>query len=138
MIRVCLKIEKNCKNCRNNIWNKKNPITKQVYENNTMMKTERSPIIGRSGCGKTDLMLSLLKNKNPDDVNIICKTDNQYPSNYHNQSSEVLHFEDYGNKTIVFDDMLGSKEAKDIHYSCFFYSWSPAKSGSILHFSFMV
>ena len=59
-------------------------------------------------------MLSLLKDKNPDDVCIICKTDYQYPSKYYNQSSEILHLEDYGNKTIVFDDTLGSKEAKDI------------------------
>ena len=58
-------------------------------------------------------MLSLLKDKNPDDVYIICKTDNPYPSKYHNQSSEILHLEDYGDKTIVFHDMLGSKEAKD-------------------------
>ena len=79
-----------------------------------MIKTERTLIIGRSGCGKTFLMLSLLKDKNPDDVHIICKTDNQYPSKFHNQSSEILPLEDYENKTIVFDDMLGSKGAKDI------------------------
>ena len=79
-----------------------------------MMKTERTRIIGRSGCGKTFLMLSLLKDKNPDDVYIICKTDNQYPSKYHNQSSEILTLEDYGNIIFVFDDMFGSKEAKDI------------------------
>ena len=85
-----------------------------MYENNTIIKTKRTLIIGRSGCGKTFLMLSLLKEKNPDDVYIICKTDNQYPSKYHNQSREILPLEDYGNKNIVFDDMLGSKEAKDI------------------------
>ena len=79
-----------------------------------MIKTERTFIIGRSGCGKTLKMLSLLKDKNPDDVYIICKTDNQYPPECHNQSSEILPLEDYGNKTIVFDDMLGSKGAKDI------------------------
>ena len=58
-------------------------------------------------------MLSLLRHKNPDDVDIICKTENQYPSKYHNQSSEILPLEDYENKTIVFDDMLVSKEARD-------------------------
>ena len=77
-----------------------------------MIKTERTLIIGRSGSGKTFLMLSLLKDKNPEDVYIICKTNNQYPSKYHNQSSEMLLLEDYGNKTIVSDDMLGSKEMK--------------------------
>ena len=74
----------------------------------------RTLVIGRSGCGKIFLMLSLLKYKNPDDVNINSKTDNQYPSKNHNQSGEILPLEDYGDKTYVFDDMLGSKEAKDI------------------------
>ena len=92
----------------------KKTITKHVYENKTMMKTERSLIQGRSRCGKTFLILSVLKDKNPEDVYIFCKTYNQYPSNYHNQSSEILPLEDYGNKTIVFDDILRSKEAKDI------------------------
>ena len=58
-------------------------------------------------------MLSLKKDKNPDDVYIICKTDKQYPSKFPNQSSEILPLESYGGKTIDFDDMLGSKEAKD-------------------------
>ena len=71
-----------------------------------MTKTEKSHIIGRSGCGKTFLMLSLLKDTNPDDVYIICEKDNQYPSKYQNQSSEILPSEDYANRTIVFDDML--------------------------------
>ena len=84
--------------------------TKHVYDNNTLMKTERTLIIGRSGCGKTFLMLS--KEKYPDDVYIICKTDNRYPSKYHNQSREILPLEYYGNKTI--DDTLGLKKAKDI------------------------
>ena len=109
-----VKNRKKCNKCLNNIRNKnKKPIIKHVYENNTMIKTERNLIIDRSGCGKTFLMLSLLKDKNPDDVYIICKTDNQYSSKFHNQSREILPLEDYGNKTIVFDDMLGSKEAKD-------------------------
>ena len=59
-------------------------------------------------------MLSLLKDRNPDDVYRICKTDNQFPLKYHNQSSEILPVEDYGNKTLDFDDVLESKEAKDI------------------------
>ena len=54
-----------------------------------------------------------MKDKNPEDFHIICQTDNQYPSKYHNQSSEILPLEEYVNKTIVFDDMLGSNEAKD-------------------------
>ena len=85
-----------------------------MYENNTMIKIERTLIIGRSGCGTTFLMLWLYKDKNPDDVYIIGKTDNQYPLKFQNQSREILPLEDYGNKTIVFDNMLGSKEAKAI------------------------
>ena len=110
-----VKNRKKCNKCLNNIRSKnKKPIIKHVYENNTMIGTDRTLIIGRSGCGKTFLMLSPLKDKNSDDVYIICKTDNQYPSKFHNQSREILPLEEYGNKTIVFVDMLGSKEAKDI------------------------
>ena len=79
-----------------------------------MIKNERTLIIGTSGCGKSFLMLSLLKDKKPDDVGTTCKIDNQYPSKYPNQSNEIITLEDYGNKTIVFDDMLGSKKAKNI------------------------
>ena len=118
MIKIWLRIEKSVINVLIilgvKISKNKKPITKHVYENNTVKKTKRTLIIGRSGGGKTFLMLSLLKEKYPDDVYIICKTDNQCPSNYHNQSSEILPLEDYENKTIVFDDMLGSKEAEDI------------------------
>ena len=68
-----------CNKCLNIIGKEiKKPITKHVYENNTMIKTERTLIFGRSGCGKTFLLSSLLKDKNPDDVYIICETDNQY------------------------------------------------------------
>ena len=63
---------------------------------------------------KTFLMFSFLTDKDPDDVYVVCKTDNQYRSKYYNQSSEKLPLEDYGNKIFVFDDMLASKEAKDI------------------------
>ena len=55
-----------------------------------------------------------MTNKKPYDVYVIFKTDTRYPSNYYNQSSEILPLEDFGNKTIVFDDMLGSMEAKEI------------------------
>ena len=113
MIKIWLKIERSVINVliileikiKNQLLN-----TKHVYENNT----ERTILIGRSGCGKTFLMLSLRKDKNPEDVYKFCKTGNQYPSKYLNQSSGMLTLEDYGNKTIVFHDKLGSKEARDI------------------------
>ena len=57
----------------------KQQITEHVYKNNTMTKTERKLTIGRSGCGKNFLILSLLKERNRDDVYIFCKTDNRYP-----------------------------------------------------------
>ena len=72
------KISNKCPiNNRNKI---EKPIIKHGYENNTMTKTKRTFIIGRSGCGKTILMLSLKKYKNPDDVYLFCNTDNEYPS----------------------------------------------------------
>ena len=95
-------------NIRNKI---KKPIIQHVYENNTMIKTERTVLIGIYGCGKTFLMLSLLKDKNPDEINKICKTDNLYPSKYHNKCSKILNLEVYGNKIIGSYDMLGSKKA---------------------------
>ena len=87
---------KKCNKCLNifRIRNKK-PNTKHLYENHTLIKTKGTLTIGRFGCGKTFLLLSLLKDKNPHDVYIICKTDNQYPSEIFNQSSEFLPLEDY-------------------------------------------
>ena len=88
---------KKCNKCLNNIRNKiRKPITKRVYEKNNMTKTERTLKKGRLRCRKTFLILSLIKDKNPDDVYIICETDNQYPARNHNQSSELLPLEDYG------------------------------------------
>ena len=107
-------------------------ITVHICENNSMIKTRRTLIIGRSGCGKTFLMLSLLKDKNSDDVYIICQTNNQYPSKYHSQSSEIIPLEDHGHKTVVFDDMLGSKVAKEIDA---FYTRGHHQNIDICYFS---
>ena len=60
MIKIWLKIEKKCNECLINIRNKnKKPNIKHVYENKTIIKTDRTLVIGRSVCGKTFLMLSL-------------------------------------------------------------------------------
>ena len=108
------KSRKNCKICPKNIRNKnKETLTKHVYEDN-FIKTERTFIIDRSGCEKIFRKLSLSKDKNPDVVYIICKTDKRYLSKYYHQSGETLPLEDYDDKTIDFDDMLRSKEAKQI------------------------
>ena len=94
-----VKYRKNCIKCPNNIRNKnEKPNTKHVYENTTVIKTERTLINGKSECGKTFLMLSLLNDKNPYDLYTICKTDSRYPSNYLNPSSEILPLEDYAEK----------------------------------------
>ena len=82
-----VKNRKKSSKCPKSIRNKnKKTITKPAYENNTLVKTERNLIIGRPGCGKTFLMLSLSKDKNPDNVYIICERDSLFPSKYHNQS----------------------------------------------------
>ena len=88
-----IKNRKKCNKFPNKIKKKnKKLITKHVYENSTMIETERTLIISRSGCGKTFLMLSLIEDKNPEDVFIICKTDNQYPSKNLNKSSEMRFY----------------------------------------------
>ena len=51
---------------------RKKPLNKHVYENIIMIKTNRTLITDWSGCGKTLLMLSLLKDKDQDDVYTIC------------------------------------------------------------------
>ena len=62
-----VKNRKKCNQCLNNVRKKnKKPNIKHVYETNTMIKTERKLIFGRSGCGKTFSIISLLKDKNPD------------------------------------------------------------------------
>ena len=89
-----VKIRIECNKRLNNIRNKnKKPIAKHVYQNNKVQKIERTVINGRFGCGKIFLMLSVLKDKYPDNFFIICKTDNQYPSKYHNQPSDILPLE---------------------------------------------
>ena len=51
MIKPWLKKEKKGIRCLINIRKKnKKPFAKHVYENNTMIRTERTLIIGRSGC----------------------------------------------------------------------------------------
>ena len=96
----------------------KKTIIKHAHENNILIKTERTLIMGRTWCEKTFLMLSLIKDENPDDVFIICKTDNQKPSKNLNQSREILPLEDSGNTTFVIDDISGWKQA--IGFDVFF------------------
>ena len=90
MTKELFKIEKNVLNALIIVGIKiKKPITKDEFESNTMIKTEGTLIFGRSVCGKIFLMLSLLKDENPVNVYISCKTDSHNPSKYHNQSTEI-------------------------------------------------
>ena len=108
-----------CKKCYYKQINKKLPI--QIEQQNAQediqqdrQQPERTLIIGPSGCGKTSLMLDILKELNPKDVYIIAKTEDQYPLKYYNQSTEIENLDFYENSHVIFDDMLGSKQAKHI------------------------
>ena len=73
----------------------------------------------------------ILKTLNPKNVYIISKTDNQWPLKNPNQSNEILSLEEYENCTVIFDDMVGSKEAK--HNDQFFYKTKTSKYKCLLY-----
>ena len=105
-----------CKKCHYKQINKKLPtqIEQQNIEEDIQQQPERTLIIGPSGSGKTCLTLNILKEINPRNVYIIAKTEDQYPLKYINQSTEIENLDFYENSHVIFDDMLGSKQAKDI------------------------
>ena len=102
-----------CKSCLSKS-NNKTPIVKNYNIENVSNKAERTLIIGNSGCGKTTLMLDILKKYDPNSVYIVSKTEDQYPLKYKNQSTEIEPLEHYEDANLIFDDMLGSKQARDI------------------------
>ena len=69
----------------------------------------RTLIIGFSNCGKTNLMNHILHQKQ-EPILIITKSLNQYPNIKVQTSEEIQPIENYGNSTVVFDDMLLSKQ----------------------------
>ena len=74
----------------------------------------RTFIIGFSNCGKTyPLNHILLKKQEP--IFIITKSLNQYPNINAQTSDENEPLENNENSTVVFDDMLISKEESNIH-----------------------
>ena len=60
------------------------------------------------------LMNYILNKLNPNYFYIVCRSNDQYPNNIINQNTEIKPLECYRNKTVVFDDMLCSKRARDI------------------------
>ena len=95
---------------------KKQPITTVIPTTNESIshKTERTIICGYSGSRKTYLMNYILNKLNRDDVFIICRSKDQYPDRYFNQSTEIKPLEDYRNLTVIFDDMLCGKQSQEI------------------------
>ena len=78
-----------------------------------MNNNNRTLIIGFSNCGKTDLMNHILRQK-PEPIFIITKSLNQYPKIKAKTSDEIEPLEHYENSTVVFDDMLLSKQESNI------------------------
>ena len=107
-----------CKNCYNMNRKKYNKITTsyQQPKNENVSNSNnknRTLIIGFSNCGKTYLMNHILFQKQ-ESIFIITKLINQYPNIKAQTSDEIQPLENYENNTVVFDDMLLSKQSSDI------------------------
>ena len=111
-----------CKSCYNKN-RRKNQQPKSDDKNNNKKKTKvvdsvnnnnnRTLIIGFSNCGKTYLMNHILFQKQ-EPIFIITKSLNQYPKIKAQTSDEIQPLEYYENSTVVFDDMLLSKQETNI------------------------
>ena len=127
MNRICntcnLEIDKNnylkdrtvCKSCYNEI-GRKNQQPKGDDKNINKKKTKvvdsvnnRTLIIGFSNCGKTYQMNHILSQKQ-EPIFIITKSLNQYPKIKAQTSDEIEPLEHYENSTVVFDDIILSKQ----------------------------
>ena len=78
-----------------------------------MNNNNRTFIIGFSKCGKIYLMNHVLSQKQ-EPIFIITKSLNQYPNIKAKTSDEIEPLEHYENSTVVFDDMLLSKQESNI------------------------
>ena len=56
----------------------------------------------------------ILNKLNPNDFYVVCRSNDKYTNKFINQNSEIKTLERYRNKTVIFDDMLCSKQARDI------------------------
>ena len=91
----------------NSVNKKKTKVVGSVNGNN------RTLIIGFSNCGKTYLMNHILHQKH-EPIFIITKSLNQHPKIKVKTSDEIESLEHYENSTVVFDDMLLSKQESNI------------------------
>ena len=91
-----------------NINIKKREVVDSVKNNNN-----RTLIIGFSNCGKTYLMNHILFQKQ-EPIFIITKSFNRYPKIKAQTSDEIQPLDHYENSTVVFDDMLLSKQESNI------------------------
>ena len=67
-----------------------------------------------SNCGKTYVIKYILLEKQ-ERIFIFTKSINQYPNIKDQRSDETQHLEKYGKSSVVFDDMLPSKQASHIN-----------------------
>ena len=110
-----------CKNCYNIIRKKYNKNTfsennnneKKMKDVNSVNINNRTLIIGFSNCGKTYFMNRILFQKQ-EPIFIITRSLNQYPDVKTQASDEIQPLENFENSTVVFDDMLLSKQESNI------------------------
>ena len=124
---VCnIKLDKNnskkdrtgCKDCYNKKKKRNNLIQQPKIENGKNNKNNRTLLVGASFSGKTYLMLKILSRIPDRDIHIITKSP---PEQYSNSkikikeiSDKIKPLNDYENVIIVFDDILGSSNSRDI------------------------
>ena len=108
MITIKRKKDVNTVNIENN-YKKKRKVVDSMNKNNN-----RTLIIGFSNCGKTYLMNHILHQKQ-EPIFIITKSLLQYPNIKAETSSKIQPLESYENSSVVFDDMLLSKQESNIH-----------------------
>ena len=77
------------------------------------VNNNRTLIIGFSNCGKSYLLNHILLQKQ-EPIFIITKSLNQYPNIKAQTSDENQPLKQYENSTVVFDDMLLSKQESNI------------------------
>ena len=90
---------------------KKIKVVESVNNNNN-----RTLLIGFSNCGKIYLKNRIL-HKQQEPIFAIKKSLNQYPNIKAQTSDEAQPLENYGNSTVVFDDMLLPKQESNIGLS---------------------
>ena len=120
---VCnIKIDEDNYKKDRNICRKCYKINRKKYNSNNREKIQvvnsvsndnRTLIIGFSNCGKSYLMNHILQQKQ-EPIFIITKSLNQYPKIKAQTSDEIQPLENYENSTVVFDDMLLSKQESNI------------------------